>query len=748
MRILNGDCDGDREGEFTFVSHSGSSVNDYFLVSLDFPESKIVQVHVSPRVESQHMPVSLTLNTARQHGERATADQATVVTKLVWQDNLTRTFQNNVRSSVFTNTLGEATEQIARDPNKALDIFVSLLLNAAEPMKKTFFNRKGKKQGAPWFDSECRQSKQSVKRLLRRWKRTKGGSDRVSYVTERTKHHKLLQKKKREYEENKCEGLTKNLRDQQSFWKAVKNINRGAGRGNDISSEGWLAHFKSVFGTSSCEDNLSENTSEDDNDDDTHASEYDAELNQDIREDEVRAAIKNFKNGKSPGPDCMLGELLKNSQETVVPFLTSCFNHLFNNSLFPEQWSKALLVPIHKKGSINDPDNYRGISLLSILIKCYTYILNKRLEVWAESQGKLVEEQGGFRKGRSTVDHIFVMISMVEKALAKSKGKLYVAFVDFRTAYDSVNRNILWDVLRRAGVGGKMLRALRAMYSSVVAYVRVEAGCTTEEFSCPVGLKQGECSSPLLFSFINELATTVRDKGNHGVQFVQGMAEVFLLLFADDVALVSLTPGGLQNQLNNLKAEADRLKLEVNLAKTSIIVFRKGGHLPRHERWTYGDVELEVVNSYKYLGIALTTKLSTTQAVADFIPKAKWKIVTILKALRKINCTDWGVFSKIFDAQIQPALLYASEIWSTGRVETVEKVHLFAIKRFLRLSNKTPSIIVYGESGRYPLAVSSQIRSIKYWLRLLKLNQDRLSFGAYRCSQNMAERGKYLGLEK
>ena len=91
---------------------------------------------------------------------------------------------------MFTNTLGEATEQIARNPNKALDIFVSLLLNAAEPMKEKKFNRKGKKQGAPWFDSESRQSRQSMKRLLRRWKRTKGGT----YVIERTKHHSLLQK--------------------------------------------------------------------------------------------------------------------------------------------------------------------------------------------------------------------------------------------------------------------------------------------------------------------------------------------------------------------------------------------------------------------------------------------------------------------------------------------------------------------------------------------------------------------------
>ena len=95
------------------------------------------------------------------------------------------------------------------------------------------------------------------------------------------------------------------------------------------------------------------------------------------------------------------------SWKTRRKLLTNYFSHPFNNSLFPEQWAKALLVPIHK-GSINDPDNYRGIPLLSILSKCYTYVLNKRLEEWAESMEKLVEEQSGFRKGRSIVDHIFV----------------------------------------------------------------------------------------------------------------------------------------------------------------------------------------------------------------------------------------------------------------------------------------------------------------------------------------------------
>ena len=85
-------------------------------------------------------------------------------------------------------------------------------------------------------------------------------------------------------------------------------------------------------------------------------------------------------------------------------------------------------------------------------------------------------------------------------------------------------------------------------------------------------------SSPLLFSFFSsELAILVTEKETHGLQFVQDMAQLFLLLFADDVALVSLTPSGLQKQLDNLQAEVDRSKLEVNLAKTSIIVLRKGG---------------------------------------------------------------------------------------------------------------------------------------------------------------------------
>ena len=123
--------------------------------------------------------------------------------------------------------------------------------------------------------------------------------------------------------------------------------------------------------------------------------------------------------------------------------------------------------------------------------------------------------------------------------------------------------------LTKGGGGGKDAKGTESNVQLCCGFCQSGSRLYDGRVLLPSRAYAGElkCSSPLLFSFfINELTTTIRVKGTHGVQFVQGMADVFLLLFADNVALVSLTPGGLQNQLNNLKAEADRLKLEINQA--------------------------------------------------------------------------------------------------------------------------------------------------------------------------------------
>ena len=156
-----------------------------------------------------------------------------------------------------------------------------------------------------------------------------------------------------------------------------------------------------------------------------------------------------------------------------------------------------------------------------------------------------------------------------------------------------------------------MIKMIREMYRSVTATVRYENELSNP-FNCPLGVKQGCLLSPLLFSLlINEIAIKVGREGRAGYQFLPGTKEIFALLFADDIALIGMTPAGLQNQLNNLNTAAKSLGLKVNLNKTKILVCRKGGFLGSKEKWHLDKDKIEVVNNYKYLGYTITTKLST-----------------------------------------------------------------------------------------------------------------------------------------
>ena len=126
----------------------------------------------------------------------------------------------------------------------------------------------------------------------------------------------------------------------------------------------------------------------------------------------------------------------------------------------------------------------------------------------------------------------------------------------------------------------KMYQAVVSMYNVVKSKVRA-GNDLTESFLCPRGLKEGEICSPVLFSlFINELANEIMQRGRHGIHLIPDLIEIFILLFADDVILVSDTVCGLQNQLNVLFDTANRLSLFVNMDKSKIVVFRtKNGNM-------------------------------------------------------------------------------------------------------------------------------------------------------------------------
>jgi len=134
---------------------------------------------------------------------------------------------------------------------------------------------------------------------------------------------------------------------------------------------------------------------------------------------------------------------------------------------------------------------------LSVLGKTYTSILNERLSNWVEQQAVLVEEQAGFRKGRSTIDQLLILIELIRNRRPK---KTYCAFLDIQKAYDRVWRQGLWFILHKYGIRGKLWRVLKNLYAKVESCVRLGKYCT-DFFEILVGLRQGCLLSPMLFDF-------------------------------------------------------------------------------------------------------------------------------------------------------------------------------------------------------------------------------------------------------
>ena len=130
-------------------------------------------------------------------------------------------------------------------------------------------------------------------------------------------------------------------------------------------------------------------------------------LNRIITENEIQSCINRLKHHKAPGPDNILNEYIKASADILMPIYLKIFNLIFSTGLFPDTWSQGSIIPIHKKGDTMNPDNYRGITLLSCFGKLFTSIINDRITKFVEDENILSHVQAGFRKGYSTTEQIF-----------------------------------------------------------------------------------------------------------------------------------------------------------------------------------------------------------------------------------------------------------------------------------------------------------------------------------------------------
>ena len=139
---------------------------------------------------------------------------------------------------------------------------------------------------------------------------------------------------------------------------------------------------------------------------------------------------------------------------------------MYNTGEYPRTWGESIIHPIFKKGDANDPQNYRGITLINVLAKIYSQLLLNRLTKWSTENKTITDNQFGFQKGKSTTDCVFLLHAIISKVL-NSGEKLYCAFIDYEKCFDKVDRTFLWQELLKENVSCKFVKAVKSMYATV-----------------------------------------------------------------------------------------------------------------------------------------------------------------------------------------------------------------------------------------------------------------------------------------
>ena len=475
-------------------------------------------------------------------------------------------------------------------------------------MKKTDNKREDN-----WFDDECKNFKRVVNRVMRNYLTSRSHFDREIFCTTRRNYKKLITSKKNSFFYDKTRQIidaAKN-KDSKKFWSFFRNRSYV---GNDITSDEWFDYFRSIFDVRTINDH-------DNNEYDVYAISDAPELpgischdlNCNIERAEIVNVIQSLKGGKACGIDGISPEIIKFAPSIFTDILYDLFQKCFLLGTFPDQWKVGLIHPVYKKGDKNNPASYRPITLLCIMSKLFTRILSNRLNSWLEEHGILSPAQAGFRKNFSTIDNCFVIHTAISKALRQPRGKLYTAFIDLKAAFDNLDRKILFRKLVAIGIRGQFLKILHEMYRSVRSRVKCTDGLTPE-FECTTGVRQGDNLSPILFSlYLNDLEDILCNCTYPGIKI--NNKNLCCLLYADDIVIFSYNAFSLQKLLNEFETYCMSNKLIVNKDKpggggglSKIVVFRKGGYLASHEKWSFMGRKMEVVNSYNYLGLIFTPK--------------------------------------------------------------------------------------------------------------------------------------------
>ena len=552
-----------------------------------------------------------------------------------------------------------------------------------------------------WISAESREKIQYRKKKKEILNNSRTRTEKAKASAEYTEANKEVKRSIKSDKKNYIEGLASEAEDAayhgntRELYSAIKKLSGKFNKserpiktkdGKSIpdvegQKQRWIEHFQELLNRPAPQHTLN-----------IEPAEQDLEIDCSTpTKQEIYIAIKQLKKGKAAGPDRIPAEALAADITTSIEMLHPLFKKIWEEEQIPTEWKEGHLIKLPKKGDLSSCSNYRGITLLSIPSKVFSRVLLNRMREAIDTQ--LRDQQAGFRKERSCTDQIATLRIIVEQSL-EWNSPLYINFIDYEKAFDSVDRNTLWKLLRHYGVPQKLTDIIKASYEGLSCRI-IHGQQTTAAFGVQTGVRQGCLLSPFLFLLsIDWIMKMSTEQKRNGIQWTL-WKQLEDLDFADDLALLSHTQQQMQEKTNYVAHYSACIGLSIHKGKSKVLKINTSSNTPI----TLEGTILEEVEGFTYLGSTIDMQGGTDADIKARIGKARGAF----NQLNKIwTCGSLTLKTKvrIFNTTVKPVLMYGAETWRTTAAGS-RKLQTFinsCLRKILRI--RWPNVITNEELWR------------------------------------------------
>lgn len=515
-----------------------------------------------------------------------------------------------------------------------------------------------------WFDEECETALARKIEARKMWLQRKTRAAAKLFSEERKIAYRLFRSKKRDHEEQQVKELEghRNKKDFRKFYNRINTLRSQPKQvtfpckdkaGNlllsaDVAMQRWAEYFRETLNGEAAEASM--------------AALEKPPIHDNIQVDpptieEVRIAIQRLKNNKSAGLDNIPAELIKFGGEEVAKHFHQIATKIWTDESWIDQWNECWINPIFKKGEKTLCSNYRGISVLNIGYKIFSTILCERLKPYLANI--IGNYQCGFRPGKSTTDQIFTLRRLLEKTL-EFQIDTHHLFIDFKQAYDSIDRKSLFTTMSSFGIPSKLNRLCWLTLANTTSVVRIGKE-TSEQFSTKQGFRQGDALSCDFFNLCLEKIIRDSTTATTGSIYTKSTQ---ILGYADDIDIIGRRKEDVETSFVEIERAAQIVGLKINPGKTKYM-FASSSEARRNDfpqNVNIGQHHFEVVKEFIYLGSSVNVTNNTAEEIIRRIvlgSRCLFGLSNLLRSKHLTRCTK----IQIYHTLILPIVMYGSESW-------------------------------------------------------------------------------------